>query len=231
MAAPNLSSSVLNARGVVMHIDPPSTKALPEMMRLTFERHGKLAGVFGLPDWEFFVWDWLRFILLWFVVVRFGAKYISEMYEGNARLMIWLALSSVAYAPLCTSALSLDSHIFLRLLTSFEPLWLMCNWAAMLCCFAWDGIPLPLCDYGPVEWTYVVTRMTMSFSATFAFICGFQDALPDTREIRNSAAVTVSLIVVAVLGIYMLLGLFSGVKNPEDTTAGFINHHFGQERQ
>ena len=97
--------------------------------------------------------------------------------------------------------LSMDSHIFLRLITSFEPLFLMANFLVGCVCLNIHEVTyysrphakdLALHDFGGTEWAYVILTTTALFSSCFVFVCGFQDAFPDS--VRNKAAVAIGAV-------------------------------------
>jgi len=112
-------------------------------------------------------------------------------------LYLHLAKDIIAQAPMMTLLLSLDSHIFLRLITSFEPLFLMANFLVYCVCnrihfvssrpYAKD---LALHEFGVAEWGFVVLSTSVLFSAV-PLIGGVQDAFPDS--VRSKAAVSIGV--------------------------------------
>jgi len=78
----------------------------------------------------------------------------------------------------------IDSHMFLRLVTSFEPWYLSFNFLAWLFGFAvhnvgrWsnDNTVLPVSDFGAAEWMYCILHIIVHFIAMFPFACGYQDS-------------------------------------------------------
>lgn len=112
--------------------------------------------------------------------------------------------------------------MFLRLITSFEPFFLMANYLVWLVCFMIhlvSSLPyakdLALHDFGVTEWSFVALDTTLLFSAWFPFICGFQDAFPDS--VRNKAAVTVGVGVVLGFPFYAFVTNFGAHKDCSHT--------------
>ena len=104
-------------------------------------------------------------------------------------LYLGLVAHVFAAVPVTTIILSLDTHIFLRLVTSFEPILLTINWwswSFMLSLhlvssveYNKNGVWKALSDFGVVEWTYVILWTWLSFGGGLVVTCGFQDAYPE----------------------------------------------------
>jgi hypothetical protein len=92
--------------------------------------------------------------------------------------IIYEGLAKVGQLPVfCIAILSLDSHVFLLLLSSFEPWFLWINWFAHNICQAIDHNGIQMEEYGGMEWAYLVI-FPMLYLPAFP-VLGFQDALPD----------------------------------------------------
>ena len=180
-------------RGLRMKIDNIPNFLVAESMRSRFEREDTLAGVMGLHGWAMFSWHNWRRIGLWmgFTKVLMDTFWTRGQLDGvrchpifpwNAHchgcstqatgMYIHLARDFIMFAPVMTVLLSLDSHIFLRLITSFEPLFLMANFMAERTCWrihaasgSQHAKELALHDFGVAEWAYVILGATLHFSS------------------------------------------------------------------
>ena len=195
-----------------MRIDNVPNIWIAESMRSRFEREDTLAGVMGLHGWAMISWHNWRRIALWMGFIYFmsestvlglgvdrenGVKCSLPPYlplEGSLSRLLHPGGGSL-HPPgqgrhhVCTgcdgAALAGCPHL-LRLITSFEPLFLMANFMAERTCWRIHAVSgrqhakeLALHDFGVAEWAYVILGATLHFSAFFPLICGFQDAFPD----------------------------------------------------
>lgn len=164
-------------------------------LRSTIEHHRTLSGLFGVESsWVKSVlnesrWYLLSWLFLCWLVGRI--LHATDLPEGVSRLeknAIYEGLLKLGQLPCCFFAImSLDSHIFLLLLGSFEPCFLVVNWFLHNICQAIDQNGKPIDQYGVAEWAYLVL-FPLLYLVVFP-ILGFQDALPN--DIRGSVGIVI----------------------------------------